>query len=161
MSENANQKGAPQKIEIPSEAYGSGSASGFLPEKEKNPKEQGEGAYQQNGQQWLGGPQNGNETPSQSDSGSGETWTGRGKPSEAARRVGTGNISVDTQTGSQAKGMGSEGYTKHRFDETPGDKTEGAYQTASHSTGWENSETEVKPLETSKKPSKLGGSSDN
>lgn len=54
MSENANQKGAPQEIETPSEAYGSGSASGFFSENAKNSKE---------GSDWLGGPQNGNETP--------------------------------------------------------------------------------------------------
>ena len=56
MSENANQKGTQQKIETPSEAYGSGSASGFLSETTKNPKE---------GSDWLGGPQNGSETPSE------------------------------------------------------------------------------------------------
>jgi hypothetical protein len=58
MSENANQKGAQQKIETSSEAYGSGSASGFLSENAKNPKEASD---------WLGGPQNGNETPGKSD----------------------------------------------------------------------------------------------
>jgi hypothetical protein len=118
MSENPTIPTAQNTIQDPPE---------YNAENAKNPKE---------GSDWLGGPQNGNETPSGSD------------------------------------------YTKHRFDETPnvtaGKKTEGAYQTASHSTGWENSETEVKPLEASQKPSsgpetttggsytdKLGGSSDN
>jgi hypothetical protein len=32
-----------------------------------------------------------------------------------------GNVQgVDTQTGSQAKGMGGDDFTKHRFNETPG-----------------------------------------
>jgi hypothetical protein len=43
-----------------------------------------------------------------------------------ARNPKTGDIQkptegVDTQTGSQAKGMGSDEYTKHRFSETPGE----------------------------------------
>src|SRR5215813_11689030 len=42
--------------ETPSEAYGSGSSSGFLSENAKNPKD---------GSDWLGGPQNGSETPSE------------------------------------------------------------------------------------------------
>lgn len=52
----------------------------------KNPKEASD---------WLGGPQNGDETP----------------------RNGGSVQGVDTQTGSQAKGMGSDGFTKHRFNE--------------------------------------------
>ncbi|HMF63693.1 MAG TPA: hypothetical protein VK608_06350 [Edaphobacter sp.] len=94
-------------------------------ENAKNPKESSD---------WLGGPQNGDETQSQDVDGSGGTWSGRGKPSEAAPsvtsqagRVGTGNISgVDTQTGSQAKGMGSDGFTKHRFNETPSEASKQA-----------------------------------
>jgi len=84
--------GGPQNGDkTPSEAYGSGSASGFFSENAKNPKDgldysgvdegnvkeklsegdytkhrfdatTGE-SYQQNGQSWLGGPQNGNEIP--------------------------------------------------------------------------------------------------
>lgn len=45
-------KGSQQKIETPSEAYG------ILSEYAKNPKD---------GTAWLGGPQNGNETPTESD----------------------------------------------------------------------------------------------
>ena len=164
MTENANQKGAQQKIDPPSEAYGSGSASGFLSEKAKNPKD---------GSDFLGGPQDVNEIPNQNDDGSGVAWSGRGKPPSGNLQVndrgrvpgstiedppeynaekaknsqegsdflggpqdvneipGNGGNSgngcnsvnvqgVDTQTGSQAKGMGSDGYTKPRFNETPG-----------------------------------------
>jgi hypothetical protein len=101
MTENANQKGAQQKIETPSEAYGSGSASGFLSENAKNPKD---------GSDWLGGPQNGDETPRKA---ARNPQTGDiQKPTEA-----DGNVQgVDTQAGTQAKGE----YTKHRFNETPG-----------------------------------------
>jgi len=97
-------------------------------ENAKNPKE---------GSDWLGGPQNGNETPGNGGNGGngGNSsdvqvtgfGSGRGKPSEAAGRVGTGNISrVDTQTGSQAKGVGSDGFTKHRFNETPSEASKQA-----------------------------------
>jgi hypothetical protein len=61
-----------------------------------------EGAYQQNGQSWLGGPQNGNEIPGNGGNG--------------------GN-------GGNASGSGNAGN---------GEKTEGAYQTAAHSTGSEH-----------------------
>jgi hypothetical protein len=135
MSENVNQKGVPQKIETTSEAYGSSSSSGFLAEEAKNPKEQGEGAYQQNGQTWLGGPQNGNETPSQSDSGPGETWTGRGKAAAANVQDPPEYNLERAKTPKESSGwLGGP----QNGDKTPNKKTEGAYQTASHSTGWED-----------------------
>lgn len=110
MTENAKNPTDQKTIQDPPE---------YNAENAKNPKE---------GSDWLGGPQNGNETTGKSTyQQNGQTWLG------------------GPQNG----------------NETPSKQTEGAYQTASHSTGWENRETEVKPLETSKKPSKLGGSTDN
>jgi hypothetical protein len=54
--------------------------------------------------------QNPKETPSKSSEGAYQTMSHS-----------SGNVQgVDTATGSQAKGMGSDGYTKHRFNETPG-----------------------------------------
>ena len=76
MTENAKTSAAQNTIEDPPE---------YNAENAKNPKE---------GSDWLGGPQNGDETPSGSDF-----------------RV---NNTIH--------------YTKHRFDETPGGSTEGAYQ---------------------------------
>ena len=103
-----------------------------------------EAAYQQNGQSWLGGPQNGDETPSTSTEGAYQSaghstgytdqlgssdWLGGPQngdeiPGNGGNGGNGGNSvnveGVHTQTGSQAKGMGSDGYTKHRFNETPG-----------------------------------------
>ena len=57
-------------------------------------------ADQQNGQSWLGGPQNGDETPGESAAATGQKTIQ--EPTEAS-----GNVQgVDTQTGSQAKGDG-------------------------------------------------------
>jgi hypothetical protein len=103
MTENAKNPAAQKTIQDPPE---------YNAENAKNPKEASD---------WLGGPQNGNETPSQDVDGSGGMWSGRGKPTEAAGRMGTGNISgLATQTGTQATG---DGYTKHRFSETPSEAT--------------------------------------
>lgn len=66
--------------ETPSEAYGSGSASGFLPENAKNPKD---------GSDWLGGPQNGNETSREADY---QAQSHSVEQQQASGRVGTGNI---------------------------------------------------------------------
>ena len=61
-------------------------------------------------QSWLGGPQNGNETTGEAYARNPQTGDIQ-KPTEAG-----GNVhGVDTATGSQAKGMGSDGYIKHRF----------------------------------------------
>jgi hypothetical protein len=96
MTENAKNSAAQNTIEDPPE---------YNAENAKNPKE---------GSDWLGGPQNGNETNSEAD------------------------------------------YTKHRFNETPSESTEGAYQQNGQSwlgarppkrvlTGWEDRRTEMKP----------------
>jgi hypothetical protein len=83
--------GGPQNgNETPSEAYGSGSSSGFLSENAKNPKE---------GLDYAGVDE------------------GNLKNGYGAVDAGGDVQGVDTQTGTQAKG---DGYTKHRFNETPG-----------------------------------------
>ena len=61
----------------------------------ETPGKSTEGAYQQNGQSWLGGPQNGSEKPGESD------------------------------------------YTKHRFNETPGEASKQAPEQTSKDKGRE------------------------
>lgn len=128
MTENANQKGAQQKIETPSEAYGSGSASGFLPENAKK-----------EGSDWLGGPQNGNEAPSQNDHGSDMAWSGRGKAATAniedppEYNAENGKQPHAAHTTSKAGRMGTG-----NIADVASTSTDGAYQTASHSTGYTN-----------------------
>src|SRR6185437_8176 len=82
------------------------------------------------GADWLGGPQNGNETPGKSPEGAyqqnGQSWLGgpqNGKTWEYPFKTASG-------------GSDYAGNPNEHGNKTPGTSTEGAYQSTAHSTGY-------------------------
>lgn len=121
--QNSNDNGIDRSIGSKDAHVASGGVGGIHA---KNAKE---------GSDWLGGPQNGNETPTGSDYTKhrfSETPGNGGNGGNGGNASGSGN-GGNGGNGGNASGSGSAS----NGDATP---VEGAYQTASHSTGWEDSE---------------------